>query len=68
MFGTPGDMPLAYLFGFSLMGFGLFIAPFLCLAFLVIICLSNWQLRTSFSSLLFLGYGSLALLAYVAAN
>ena len=63
MLGTPENIPIAYIFGFPLMGFGLFIAPFLCLACLVVICILNWHLKTLFSSLIFLGYGALALLA-----
>ncbi len=62
--GKPEDVPLVYGIGFPLMGFGLIIAPFLCVAcLLAIIVISLVQRQIAISSLMFLGYAGLAILA-----
>ena len=64
MLGTPEDIPLAYIFGFPLMGFGLIVVPFLCFAcLLAILGISLGNRRISISSLMFLGYSGFAILA-----
>ena len=62
--GSPDAFSIIYVIGFPLMWFGLFAAQFICLGcLLVIIGLSLRNLGTSMSSLMFLGYGGLSLVA-----